>query len=122
MASDELEMSMTALASFPHTKAGYIDSFELYRMCSKFNIDFVYIEELEPFELLMMLEGRIEQQREYFEFLNYSLYSAIGQLLSGKNKKFENAFEKKEKEKEKPSKEAEERTMEVLKDIFGLDK
>lgn len=114
---------MQAIASFPKTKAGRIDEFELYRICSKYNIDFDKIVNYEPWELLLEVEGKVEQQREYFEFLNYSLYSAVGQVLSTKNKKFENPFEKKEMEKhEKPTKEIQEKTLEVLDDIFKTNK
>lgn len=117
----EYDMTMTALASMPKDKAGYIDIFEVYRLCAKFDIDFQMLENAEPYELLLTLEGKLEMQREYFEFLNYSLYSAIGQLLSGK-KKYENPFDKKEeKVKEKPTKEIQQHTMDVLEDIFKIN-
>ena len=120
--SDEFQLSMIAIKSFPQTKTGRIDLFELYKLCSKFNIDTDYIEYKEPYELILILEGKVEQQREYFEYINYSLYSAIGQLLSGKKKEFENPFAKKEmKEKEKPTKEIQQHTFDMLEEIFGVD-
>ena len=115
-----MNLTFSAIASFPKTKAGYIDLFELYRLCSKFDVDIELLEELEPWELILILEGKVEKQREYFEFLSYSLYSSIAQLMS-KKRKFENPFEKKEMEKhEVPTKEVEARTMEVLADIFNF--
>lgn len=112
---------MSAIASFPKDKAGYIDFIELYKLCSKFNIDYDMIEDEEPWKLILEIEGKLEQQREYFEFLNYSLYNAIGQLLGGK-KKYENPFEKKETKKaEKPTKEIQTKTFEVLEDIFKIN-
>ena len=85
----------------------------------KFDVPFEYLYELEPSDFIMYLDGKIDNQREFFEFMCYSLYTSVGQVLSSKNGKFVNPFEK-EKEKKVATVSEKEETMETLKEIFDL--
>ena len=76
--------------------------------------------ELYPHEFVFYIEGYLEGEREYFEFMCHSLFSSIRQGL-GKSKKFENPFEKQKEVKErKLSEEEYESEVEILKELFNL--
>lgn len=113
-------MNWTCYASLPKDYDGLIDLFEVIRMMGKFDMPLDLLYDLEPYEFILYLEGKLESQREFFEFMCYSLYSSVGQLLSGKNKKFENPFGK-PKEKVIATKTAQEKTMDTLQNIFGVE-
>lgn len=82
-------------------------------------IDSLY--DLYPYEFIFYIEGYLDDQREYFEYLNYSLFSSIRQAL-GSKKTFENPFEKKEMpaEQRKLTEEEYESEVEAIKGIFNL--
>lgn len=67
------------------------------------------------------MEGYLESEREYFEFLNYSLFSSIRQAL-GKGKNFSNPFEKQkvQPEQRKLTEEEYETEVDSIKEIFNL--
>ena len=66
------------------------------------------------------IEGAIDGERGYFEYMNYSLFSSIRQAL-GKGKDFKNPFEKQVIEERKvPTIEDEKETIEDVSKIFGL--
>ena len=115
------DLNWSCYASLPKDTFGLVDECELIRLCGKFEIPMDYLYELEPYEFLLYLEGKLDNQREFFEFMCYSLYSSVAQVLGGKKgKKFENPFEK-QKEKKVATKEEEEFTMEKLGEIFGIE-
>ena len=91
-------------------------------MMGKFDMPLELLYELEPYEFIYYLEGKLDNQREFFEFMCYSLYTSIGQVLSGKNKKFVNPFEKQKDKKTKIASQSDmEKTMDTLQDIFGIN-
>lgn len=85
---------------------------------------FEYLYELYPYEFIFYIEGYLEDQREYFEYLNYSLFSSIRQALNDKTKQFKNPFEKEEVVREPERRELTEDEYEsevaALKSIFNL--
>ena len=109
------------IASLPRDKKGFIDEREIIRLCGKAKIPYGDLYELYPHEFIFYIEGYLENQREYFEYMNYSLFSSIRQAL-GKGKKFDNAFAKKDKpaESKKLSEDEYESEVDTLKEIFNL--
>ena len=78
----------------------------------------LYSEDLS--DVMFWLEGAIDGERGYFEYMNYSLFSSIRQAL-GKGKDFKNPFEKQVIEERKvPTIEDEKETIEDVSKIFGL--
>lgn len=81
-------------------------------------LEALYSEDLS--DVMFWLEGAIDGERGYFEYMNYSLFSSIRQAL-GKGKDFKNPFEKQVIEERKvPTIEDEKETIEDVSKIFGL--
>ena len=81
-------------------------------------LEALYSEDLS--DVMFWLEGAIDGERGYFEYMNYSLFSSIRQAL-GKGKDFRNPFEKQVIEERKvPTIEDEKETIEDVSKIFGL--
>lgn len=110
------------LASLPRDKKGFIDEHELLMLCGKARIPIQDLHELFPHEFIFYIEGYLENEREYFEYMNYSLFSSIRQALSEKVKRFENPFEKKEvrPESQKLTEEEYQNEVDSLKELFNL--
>ena len=109
------------IASLPRDRQGFIDERELIRLCGKAKLPLSDLYDLYPYEFIFYIEGYLENQREYFEYLNYSLFNSIRQAL-GNKKKFENPFEKKEMpaEQRKLTEEEYESEIENVKGLFNL--
>ncbi len=110
-----------AMASLPYTDDGFLDEREIYRLCGRARLSPESLYELFPHEFIFYLEGYLENEREYFEYMNYSLFSSIRQAL-GKGKKFSNPFEKQklQPESKKLTEEEYESEVDALKEIFNL--
>lgn len=109
------------LNSLPRTSSFFIDEREILRLCGKAKLPLEELYNLYPYEFIFYVEGYLENEREYFEFLNYSLFSSIRQAL-GSKKKFENPFEKEkvEPEQRKLTDEEYEAEVDALKEIFDF--
>jgi len=108
--------------SLPRDGAGFLDEREIIMMCGKARIPLDSLYDLYPYEFIFYLEGYLENEREYFEFMNYSLFSSIRQAL-GKGKKFSNPFEKQTSHNNTSTKLSEseyEAEVDAVKEIFGL--
>lgn len=111
------------LGSLPRTNKGRIDEREIYVLCGKARIPIDYIYELYPHEFIFYIEGYLENEREYFEYFNYSMFSSIRQALSDKVKKFENPFAKRkstEEQQQKLTEEEYESEVNSIKKLFNL--
>ena len=82
-------------------------------------LEALYSEDLS--DVMFWLEGAIDGERGYFEYMNYSLFSSIRQAL-GNKKNFENPFEKKEikSESQKLTEDEYESEVEAVKKLFNL--
>ena len=80
----------------PRNDDGFFDEREIIHLCGQAKLSLDDLYELYPHEFIFYIEGYLEDQRSYFEFLNYSLFSSIRQSLN-KSKKFKNPFEKSKK-------------------------
>lgn len=111
-----------ALGSLPRTPDGRIDERQVIVLCGKAKMPFDYLYELFPYEFVFYLEGYVEDQREYFEYINYSLFSCIRQALNGKSKKFNNPFEKPKEEpiQRKLSEEEYDSEVDDIKKLFNI--
>lgn len=109
------------MASLPRTSKGFIDERELLRLCGKVKLNIDALYDLYPYEFIFYLEGYLEGEREYFEYMNYSLFSSIRQALSD-SKKFSNPFEKEkvQPESRKLTDDEYESEVNAIKDIFNL--
>lgn len=109
------------LASFPKDNEGFIDEHELLKLCGKAKLSIFDLYDLYPYEFIFYIEGYLDDQREYFEYMNYSLFSSIRQAL-GNKKNFENPFEKKEikSESQKLTEDEYESEVEAVKKLFNL--
>lgn len=110
------------LASLPVDKKGFIDEHELIVLCGKARLPLQDLYELYPHEFVFYIEGYLENEREYFEYMNYSLFNTIRQALSDKVKRFENPFEKKEvrPEPQKLTEEEYQNEVDSIKELFNL--
>lgn len=116
----EEEYSLMGIMSLPRDDRGFLNEREIINLCGKAKMPFEYLYDLHPYEFMFYVEGYLEDQREYFEYMNYSLFSAIRQAL-GKGKKFENPFEKKQQaEQRKLTEDEYESEVDALKEIFNL--
>lgn len=115
------EYDEMGIASLPTTSKGFLDEREILMLCGKARLNPDMLYELYPYEFVFYLEGYLENEREYFEYMNYSLFSSIRQAL-GKGKKFSNPFEKQklQPESQKLTEEEYESEVETLKSIFNL--
>ena len=109
------------IASLPTTNKGFLDEREILRFCGKARLNPDMLYEMYPYEFVFYLEGYLENEREYFEYMNYSLFSSIRQAL-GKGKKFSNPFEKQKMQPEstKLTEDEYEAEVDALKEIFNL--
>ena len=110
------------IASLPKTNKGFLDEREILMFCGKARLNPDMLYELYPYEFVFYLEGYLENEREYFEYMNYSLFSSIRQAL-GKGKKFSNPFEKQTSHNNTSTKLSEseyEAEVDAVKEIFGL--
>ena len=107
--------------SLPFDDKGFIDEREILRYCGKARLHPDSLYELYPYEFIFYLEGYLENEREYFEYMNYSLFSSIRQAL-GKGKNFSNPFEKKkvQPESKKLTEEEYESEVDAIREIFNL--
>ena len=109
------------MSSLPVDGKGFIDERELYIYCGKARLHPDSLYDMYPYEFVFYLEGYLENEREYFEYMNYSMFSSIRQAL-GKGKKFSNPFEKQkmQPESQKLTEEEYESEVEKIKEIFNL--
>lgn len=110
------------IMSLPRDKKGFLDEREIIMLCGKSRLSINDLYELYPHEFIFYIEGYLENEREYFEYMNYSLFSSIRQALNDKVKRFENPFEKKEVKPDSQKLTEEEYQSEVdsLKELFNL--
>lgn len=115
------EYDEIGIASLPKDKKGFIDEHELLKLCGKAKLSIFDLYELYPHEFIFYIEGYLDDQREYFEYMNYSLFSSIRQAL-GSKKKFDNPFEKKEfkPESQKLTEDEYDSEVESIKNLFNL--
>lgn len=115
------DLATIGMSSLPVDSKGFIDEREVYNYCGKARLHPDSLYDMYPYEFVFYLEGYLENEREYFEYMNYSLFSSIRQAL-GKGKKFSNPFEKQkmQPESQKLTEEEYESEVEKLKEIFNL--
>lgn len=103
----------------PRDSNGFIDERKVYNMLGKCGLPLDSLYDNELSEVVFYYEGVIESERQYFEYMNYSLFSSIRQAL-GKGE-FTNPFKKEEiEEKKLPTNAEHADTLEAMQEIFGL--
>lgn len=109
------------LQNLPLDEKGYIDEREIIMLSGKAGLSLSDLYDMYPYEFVFYLEGYLDKEREYFEFLNYSLFSSIRQAL-GKGKNFSNPFEKQkvQPEQRKLTEEEYESEVDAIREIFNL--
>lgn len=109
------------MGSLPRDKRNFLDEREIIRLCGKAKLHPDSLYEMFPHEFIFYIEGYLEDEREYFEYMNYSLFSSIRQAL-GKGKKFSNPFEKQKMQPDsvKLTEEEYESEVDAIKEIFGI--
>lgn len=111
------------VASLPRDDDGRIDERELIRLCGKAKMPIESLYELYPYEFVFYIEGYLEDQREYFENISYSLFTSIRQALNSKTTRFKNPFEKQEvhqKQQRELTEDEYESEVNALMEIFNL--